>query len=295
MKGFGTNEAALTKVLAHLGPLEIASTKAAYEQRHRRNLLKDVQSETSNCYKTTLSGLVRGPLEEDCHVLHESIQGLGTKESAMNEVLLSRSNADLNAIKHEYQRLYKRTVEADVRADLSMKTERLFDMVMAARRAEDSAPVIPQQIDGDVREIYRATEGQQGTDELTVCSILTSRSDGQIRAISQAYHSTYQRKLDDCIRREFSGHMQQALLHIIHHAEDPAKHDADELEDAMKGMGTKDKALIRRVTRIHWDPQRLHQCIAAYRHFYKTDLIQRVRSETSGDYAKALVACLGGH
>ena len=131
----------------------------------------------------------------------------------MNDVLLSRSNADLNAIKIHYNHKFKRSLESDVKGDLSAKTERLFDMVMSARRNEESTPVIPQQTDGDVSEIYRATEGRSGTDQIVVCSILSNRSDGQIRAIAQAYHQRYHRSLQEVLKGEFSGHMVRTLKH----------------------------------------------------------------------------------
>ncbi|KAK1063380.1 hypothetical protein LTR12_007437 [Friedmanniomyces endolithicus] len=294
MKGFGTDEKVLVRVLGSLGPLEVNSVKAAFQARHRRDLEKDVHSETSGHFREGLMAIFRGPLDQDCHELHQSIQGLGTKESAMNDVLLARSNADLHAIKQRYHHMYRRTVEADVKGDLSMKTERLFDMIMSARKAEESTPVIPQQIDADVQEIYRATEGRAGADQMQVCSILTARSNGQLRAIAQAYQQRYHRSLQEVIRKEFSGHMEQALCFIMGAAEDPAKHDADLLENAMKGLGTNDKALIRRIVMIHWSPDRLQQCKAAYKHFYKQDLAHRIRSETSGDYEKLMLACIGG-
>ena len=284
MKGFGTNETLLIKVMSSLGPLEIASVKQVYQQRHKRDLLKDVHSETSGYFREGLEAMIRGPLEQDCWVIHESIKGIGTKESALNDVLLARSNADMNAIKQHYQHMYRKSLESDVKGDLSMKTERMFDMVMSARRNEESAPVIPQQTEQDVKEIYGATEGKTGTDQMTVCSILTSRSNGQIRAIVQAYQAKYHRSLESVIKGEFSGHMEDALLFIIGAAADPAKNDADILEASMAGLGTKDQALVRRVVMIHWDKQRLQQCKAAYKHFYKKDLAARIQSETSGKY-----------
>ncbi|KXL47162.1 MAG: hypothetical protein FE78DRAFT_144647 [Acidomyces sp. 'richmondensis'] len=293
MKGFGTDEAALIGILARMSPIEINGVKAAFHARHHRDLVKDVRSETSGHFREGLMGILRGPLDQDCYVAHEAIKGLGTKESALNDVLLGRSNADLNAIKQHYYHTYHKSLESDVKSDLSMKTERMFDMVMAARRNEESAPVIPQEIDRDVQDIYHATEGRSGTDQMTVCHILTSRSNGQIRAIAQAYRQRYHRSLDECIRKEFSGHMEQALMYIVRAAEDPAKHDADLLEDAMRGLGTNDHALIRRIVMIHWEPDRLHQCKAAYKHFYKRELADRIRSETSGDYEKLMLACIG--
>ena len=60
----------------------------------------------------------------------------------------------------------------------------------------------------------------------------------------------------------------------------------------MAGAGTKDVALVRRIVMIHWSRDRMNQCKAAYKHFYKRDLAQRVQSETSGDYKKLMVALL---
>jgi annexin A7/11 len=107
--------------------------------------------------------------------------------------------------------------------------------------------------------------------------------------------------------------MEDALLYMIYRATDPAKvsttlptqaptfsakealtitfqHDADMLEATMAGAGTKDEALVRRITMIHWSRDRLHQCKAAYKHFYKRDLADRIKGETRGDLETLLVA-----
>lgn len=172
MKGFGTDEKTLIQVLAPMNPLEIASVKQAFQQGHKRDLMKDVHSETSSYFREGLEALIRGPLEQDCFTLREGLSGMGTKEDLLDEVLLGRTNADINAIKRHYQQMYKRSLESDLKSDLSGKTERLFDMVVAARRTEESAPINPQQIDQNVNDLYKATEGQMGTDELQVCAII---------------------------------------------------------------------------------------------------------------------------
>ena len=293
MKRFGTNEKVLIAVLSRLDPLQINSLKAAFTQRHRRNLIPDLESETSGYFRDGLVALARGPLEQDCFLIQKAISGLGTKESVLNDVLLARSNADINAIKAHYQHMYHRTLENDVRGDLSMKTERLFNMVLSARRNEESSPVVPYETNDAVDQLYRATEGTKvGVDQLTVCSILSSRSDGQIRAISQAYQQKYHRALGNVIEKSFSGHMEDSLIFMLSAAEDRAKHDATLLEDSMKGMGTKDELLVNRVVRIHWDRQRGAQAKAAYRHFFKKELSERIKGETRGDYERLMVACV---
>ncbi|KAI9683286.1 MAG: hypothetical protein M1822_006151 [Bathelium mastoideum] len=291
MKRFGTNEATLIRVLSRPDPLQMVTLRRTFDQRFNRHLLKDIDKETSGYFREGLMALVRGPLEEDVYLLNKAIAGLGTKESLLNDVLLARSNADLHAIKAAYHHAHGRTLEADVRGDLSLKTEQLFAMVLAGTRADETAPVYPQQVDADVAALHQATEGTKlGTDQATVCSVLSQRSDGQIRAIAQAYHARYHRELAHVIAAQFSGHMKDALLRMLACGVDRAKADAQALEDAMKGPGTKDVWLVSRVVRLHWDRQHLQQVKGAYRHFHRRELSQRIRGETNGDYQRLMVA-----
>lgn len=130
MKGIGTDETALIKTLASLNPEQVVSVTNAYrhvDKYKSRDLMKDVHGETSGYFREGLEAIIRGPLEQDCFEVHRSIKGVGTKESAMNDVLLGRSNADMNAIKQQYQKMYGRSLESDVKGDLSMKVRNLAD------------------------------------------------------------------------------------------------------------------------------------------------------------------------
>ncbi len=311
MKGFGTDEKTLIQILCQKDPLQIAVLRQTYARSQGRDLLKDLESELGGSFEEVMMGIVQGPLEHDCYALKKATNGFGTDEETLNNILLGRSNADMAAIKQTYPRVNDGAdLEADLRSDLSMITERHFMMVIAGNRAESSAPVIPQEVDRDVMEIYKATEGKTGTDELLVCQILTSRNDNQIRAIAQAYHRSYSESLEAVIKsvspdlkidhglqvlihqQEFSGHMQSALLRQIKTATDPVMRDADMLEEYMSGFGTKKKLLTNRVINAHWDRNHMSQIKDAYKQKYGRSLKSRIEGETSGDYERGLVACL---
>ena len=290
MKGFGTDEAALIRILAHYPALNIPHLKTTYQQRHHRSLETDVQSETSSHFEFGLLSILRGPLAQDVYCLNTALKGAGTNEELLNDVVIGRSNADLNAIKHAYQTTYHRNLEADVRADLSAKTERLFAMILAATRAEESVPVYPQATEQDVMDLHRATEAKMGTDQLIVCQILSSRSDGQLRAIAQVYEAKFRIPLEKVLDKEFAGHMRNALIAMVRGACDRAMKDAVALEDTMAGVGTQDVLLVARVVRCHWDRDHMGQVRGAYRARYRTELAGRIRGETSGHYERLLVA-----
>ncbi|KAI9799924.1 MAG: hypothetical protein M1825_004295 [Sarcosagium campestre] len=292
MKGFGTNEATLIAILSKRDPLQMAQIRRRYAELYSGTLESRIANETSGYFRECLLALVRGPLDQDAYNVSRAVKGLGTKENLLNDVLLSRSNADLNAIKQRFLEIQGSPLERKVSEDLSAKTERLFAMVLAAQRAEESAPVVPQQIDHDVRELQKATEGRHGTDQLTVCHILCSKSDGQLRAVANVYRSAYHRNLEDVIKKEFSGHMEDALLMILRGGVDRAMRDATLLEKAMAGAGTKDDLLVNRVVRFHWDRNHMSQVKGAYRHKYGKELSSRIKGETHGDYEKILLACI---
>lgn len=292
MKGFGTDEAALIRNLAQLSPIEVPVIIDTYKMRHNRSLEADIKSETGGYFELALTSILLGPLQHDVWCLHKALKGAGTKESLLDDVLIGRSNADMNAIKQAYHNTYHKSLESDVRSDLSAKTERMYMMIISATRQEDSAPVIPQSVEADVTELYRATQGKTGTEQLTVCSILSNRNDAHIRSITLAYEQRYRTSLETVIRNEFSGHMEDALVRMVRTGADRAMRDAVALEECMKGLGTKDEMLISRVVRLHWDRAHTMQVKGAYQTKFKRDLINRIKGEISGDYQRTLVAMI---
>ncbi|CAG8266240.1 unnamed protein product [Penicillium salamii] len=286
MKGFGTDEKALIAVLAPLDPLQVAAVRDTFSKHLGRDLVKDVKSETSGYFEQGLISVINGPLLHDVESVHSAIDGAGTKEWLLNDILLGRSNADLNAIRTAYEIRYGRSLSRDVESDLSFGTSDLFATALRAARHEESAPVNPQTIEADVR----CLQGPKNVKE--VCAIFARSSDAEIRAINQTFQSRYNTSLEKHIEKEFSGHMEDALLHMLRTATDPAMRDAMLLEDCMSGMGTKDERLVVRAVRTHWDRNHKETVKRAYYHKFGKPLVERVRGETSGDYGRLMVALL---
>lgn len=292
MKGFGTDEAALIRILASLDPLQMAAVREAYTRHIGRDLYKDVKSETSGYLEQGLLAIIDGPLINDADLVHDAVKGLGTKEWLLNDVLLGRSNADLREIKTAYHRKYHTTLEKDVEDDLSAQTKALFARVVSATRNEESTLYNPTALENEVAHIHGATAARIVNNVSEVCAIFAKSSDNELRAINQMYHQRYHVELEKHIAKEFSGHMKTALLYMLHTATDPARRDAMALEDCMSGPGTKDQKLVTRIVRLHWNKQHLDQVKKAYYHHYKRDLRDRVRAETSGDYQRLMLALL---
>ncbi|KAK6343965.1 Annexin A6, variant 2 [Orbilia brochopaga] len=211
MKGFGCNQAELIRVMSALNtPYAIHSVARAFQQRYNRDLLADLKKETSGNFQDTLLAIARGPLLEEVHAVHAAIHRPGTTETVLDDVLLCRSPPDLDAIKKAYKRAFSRELEADVRGDLSLKTESMFAFALQNRRAPDNEPVDMGQIEKDVYNIHLALEGVGGagvggilggTHQEAVYSTILSRNDAQIGAIAHSYERMYHRRLDVTIEK----------------------------------------------------------------------------------------------
>jgi annexin A7/11 len=292
MKGFGTDEKVLIATMAKKDPLQMETIRTQYDQRLMRNLITDLEKETSGYFEKGLVEIARGPLVSDCYNLMDAMKGLGTKEVILDDILIGRSNADINAIKQKYQELFHRTLEADLKSDLSAATEQMYMMIIAARRTEDSHPVNHQEIEQAVTELQSGMGGFVGKNTAQICQILTSKNDAQIKAIAQLYQQRYQKSLDTQIKSSFSGHMEDALRLLVARATNRAEAEAIRLEESMAGMGTKDNLLVQRVVRCHWNQQFMNAVSAEFKRVVKKDLVKRIEGETRGDYEKLMVACV---
>ncbi|PWW78906.1 Annexin [Tuber magnatum] len=289
-KGFGTDERALISVLGYRDGPTIDAIRALYTTRVRRDLIETLEKETSGNLETALVSTALGPIESEAYFAHRAVAGPGTNESMLTEVIMGKNNQQIATLKSAYQSRYREPLESAVRGDLSGKTEQLFVMALAGNRMEDWVQVDPQIVSNDVRTLYAATQGRIGTDEIQVCSILTRANDAYIRAYADSYRRQYAQDFLKMIRKEFSGHMEAALLYIVRGALNKAERDAELLEDSMAGLGTKDELLISRLVRAHWDKGYFATVKPKYAALYKRDLTKRVKGETSGDYGKMMAA-----
>lgn len=296
MKGFGTDEKAIIETLAPLDAFQIDSLGHAFKATVGKSLLASIEGETSGWFEGALRAKVLGPVGYDVWLVHRACNGAGTNEDILNEVLIGRSNSEMWALKQAFRATYHKDMEKVVEEDLSMKTKRMFVMVMQAARQEEWAPVDPGLVQQDVKDLKNAARGA-GTDEIKICGILLSRSNNHLRAVAHAYSSKPD-GLSSMVKSEFSGHMEGALLHAVRAVEGNAPYGVSQtaalLEASMKGLGTQDEKLVYRTLRAHWDRRRFEDIKAEYaRTQHKKGLRNRVEGETSGDYKRFLAAVIG--
>jgi len=290
MKGIGTDEQSIINVLANRTNDQRQRIIVSYQQAYGKDLLKDLRKELGgNLERVTLAMML------PTHVLladslHEAMQGIGTNENTLVEILCTKTNAEMNAIKMAYQGKYGRNIQDSLRGETSGHFRRLLISMTTAARDEANAnfAMAPQL----AQQLYKAGEGKTGTDESEFNRILASYSFPLLRAVFEEYKKIKGKTLCDAIKSEFSGDIKNGLLAVVMSIDNKHQFFAHCLHEAMRGMGTKDDALIRLVvTRAEIDLGNIKQ---EYHKMFGKTLESAIKSDTSGDYKKMLIALADG-
>ncbi|GLB39533.1 putative annexin repeats [Lyophyllum shimeji] len=293
-KGFGTNDAMLISTLVPLSAVKVQALAHKFVSMYGKTFVDVLDSETSGYFKKAIHAIATGPLMWDAELIRGALSGVGTKEEVLTELILGRPSSEIRLLISAYRHKFNRDLVKDVKDDLSAKTERLFVMALTANRPPDSIPVNYEAVARDVQALYEAGQGKIGTDQMTFCEILITRSQPHITAVTGEYGKKY-RSLSKVIKREFSGHMKSGFLHIVEGAKPKRDgkgiwRDAKLIDKAMVGFGTRDNELVWRMVRALWDPTRMAGIRDAYLARTRKTLESRLADETSGSYKKLMLA-----
>lgn len=290
MDGFGTNESDITAVLTTHSNEQRQVIKEEYKQMFGKDLIEDLTSELGGDYEEVCLALLDPPRIYDAHQLHAAVSGAGTSETKLIEIMTTRTNEELEEIKEIYRTEYEIELEEDLKGDTSGYFRRMLISLAAANR--DEGWWADQELAAaDAQRIYDAGEGQAGTDECEINSVLCSRTLPQLQATLFAYKDLTGNDLRDAIEGETSGSVQEGYLAILDAAIDLQKFFAKRMHEAMAGLGTNDSDLIRLiVSRSEVD---LEIVKLKFQEMYEKSLAEWVSDECSGDYKRILLAIIG--
>ena len=121
MKGFGTDEDALIKIVANRSNSQRLQIKDKYKQMFGRDLISDLKSELRGKLEDAMVALFTDPIEYDCDSLKRAMKGAGTDEDSLIEILVSRPVPVLEQIKKNTKKNSKTNLKIMLKVTLQVK------------------------------------------------------------------------------------------------------------------------------------------------------------------------------
>jgi len=277
MNGLGTDEGQLIRVICSLDIVERKELCNFYEEKYGKNLLERVKSETSGDYQKALVGMLSAEIsdfdvEADCQALKEAMDGWGTDESALIRFICSKSAKQMEVLVAKYPEIYDGKNLLD---RVTSETSGYFQEVLQGCIRHPM-----KQLAVAVKDCVAGF----GTCDVGLITLLVHLPDYKRESLRREYWNENKRDILDAIAEDTSGDYKDALLALV---KTPPRVWAEALTGAMKGFGTADELLINFMVVCK---DSMAEVRTAFEDVNKKPLYDWIKSETSGDYKKSLLA-----
>ncbi|XP_071756343.1 annexin A5a [Centroberyx gerrardi] len=290
MKGIGTDEDAILMLLTARSNDQRQQIKAAYKKAHGKDLVSALKSELGGLFESLIVALMTPSVAYDASKLHKAIKGAGTDDNVLIEIMASRTGQQIKDIIKVYKKDCGGKLEKDICGDTSGHYQKLLVILLQGSREEG---VDEGKIEKDAKDLYAAGEGKFGTDEEKFITILGNRSTEHLRKVFDAYKKLSGSDIEDSIKSETTGNLENLLLAVVKCARSVPTYFAEELYGSMRRAGTDDDTLMRiMVSRSEVDMLDIR---ASFKKMYGASLYTTIQEDTTGDYQKALLYLCGGN
>uniref|UniRef100_A0A8D0CJA9 Annexin n=1 Tax=Scleropages formosus TaxID=113540 RepID=A0A8D0CJA9_SCLFO len=291
MKGIGSDKETILDLITSRSNAQRQEIVAAYKSLFGKDLIGDLKYELTGKFERLIVCLMRPPAYHDAKEIKDAIKGLGTNEKCLIEILVSRNNQQIHALRDAYKDAYGRDIEADIVSDTSGHFKKMLVVLLQGTR-DESGVVHADLVEEDAKELYAAGEEQWGTDEATFIMILGNRSVTHLQMVFDEYEKIAEKSLEDSIKSELSGDFERLMLAVVQCIRSVPMFFAKRLYKAMKGLGTADNTLIRiMISRSEIDMLDIRECFCL---LYEKSLYNMIKDDTSGEYKRTLLRLCGG-
>ncbi len=153
--------------------------------------------------------------------LHDAMDGWGTDDSEVKDVLNQLDGADLAKVAAVYEANYGESLIDAIKGDFSCGTEKTYvakiEAAMELSQKDTSQVISEQEANSAAEKIYNAIDGW-GTDESAVSSVVNGYNARDLKIIAAIYEQNYGESLRDAIDGDFSGNDQDVLLDKVDEA-----------------------------------------------------------------------------
>lgn len=103
MKGYGTNEQEIIDILTTRSNEQRQKIAKYFTDHLERDLVDDLKGELGGNFENVIVALMMAPDEYLCKELHKAMEGMGTDEGVLIEILCTKSNEEVKRLVQVYE------------------------------------------------------------------------------------------------------------------------------------------------------------------------------------------------
>ena len=286
MEGFGTDEDTLIKIIANRTTSQRLKIKEEWKKKYGTDLIEELKKELHGKFEEASVALFSEPIDYDCDSLRGAMGGLGTSEDTLIEIISSRPQEVLKQIKERYQQKFNRDLIEDIKKETHGTLQNVLTTLLQCKRSTNKNPN-SKEISKFAQEIYDAGEAKIGHDSSIFNKYLTTLSPIELVCLNQEYNFIAKHTILDAIDKEFVGNSKKAFRALVYATLLPSEYFATRVNEAVKGIGTKDHLLMRvLISRDEIDMPKIKEC---YKKLYGKSMLEAIKDDISGNYRKLML------
>ena len=262
----------------------------AYNTQYQQNIFDVFRTNLSGNFKDAVMALFYTPVDYDCYQIHKAVEGFGTNEDTLIEVIATKSNESLIALRQRFQQLFNQDLIQVIKSETSGHLQKILISLLQADRSINKIPNEQECIESAKRLFDSQKEKKEFLYNAFIY-VFTQKSREELAAICRIYYQQNSKTLLEVVENYFSGDGRRVLKAIIYSLLSPSEYFAYRINKAIKGFMVNDTILIRvLVSRDEIDIERIKRY---YKQLYGITLYEAVKDKISGEYRNLLLSLIG--
>jgi len=231
MKGFGTDEQAIIKILTSASHSQRLSIVKYFKEENNRDLLEELKEELGEKFDDLTYALITTTAEYFSYEFNSLLEAENVDERALIEIVCTRSSDEVKEIISQYPKSYERSLVGHI--GNSTPGRRLVTAIVnGINEGQTAAEVIQAETSNELKAVVSvaadclqnptaffasslniALTGEVSHKALT--RIIATRSEIDLADIKKAYESAFNRKLGNDVKSKASDDYKIALSALI--------------------------------------------------------------------------------
>ena len=271
----------IIEILCTKTPFELKEITTQYESIYKENLREKLQKKLKGNLKDLIDALIQDPIEYDANEVFKAIDGWGTDDDSLIELICTRSPDRLKDISKKYAETRENTMDFDIKNDTSQAYGRLITEMSKGERSENPYPNINK-----IKEICKELKGEKNKkfDKDIFVKYFSKCSYPELAMIYKIFEKETGINLLDFISEKFGADSKNLYQTIFTYLANPNKYFAERIHS------WKNNLVIRNIVSQR---DNLEEIKEEYKKHYFKDLTEDIKEKTKDGYQKALLKIVG--